>query len=851
MSSSCRSCIGVSPDNNFNFFQNPSAEEVKKSGGGKAFNLDFLSRISLARVPLWGFISHFVFRKLFFDENAKLFQLINELSETCKKNCSCDEIAILASKIRKNIKKSELDSRVKNVFYELFIDISENGKTPVAVRSSATMEDGVDGAFAGLYDSILNQKTFSDFVKAVKKVWASSFSNRSIQYQIKKQLDVKNTSMGIIVQKMISAVSSGTAFSIDVTTGYQGVYIVANFGVEGIVGGEVGDTYLYTKNLTLIKRSIAEKQLCHRAISGSSGTEEINMSEEDAKKASLSLAKAREVAEKIVEIKKRYLDVYGGEIDTEFCLSEKEDVHFLQIRPVVDISSKTVYDLDFEKIQELEEIAEGKYSIYGVTSGRVKIIKSFSELESKTLSIEPDDIVVAHRTENQWSQFFTKFKGIISMEGNPTAHPMLVAREHGVSCVIGVKDAVERLMPYNGEMVTLDGFRKKIYRGIVPVKEVCLSQIKEMFETVKPEILPDTKELVEEAQKKNKMFVDDAGDVWFVKPDTVLSGALLDLQLASFPIRQEILNATGVTPQITISGKQKTIGKKVYERLLGSLQEQLDNLKNLKLEHLKRYFEEEKKKEEEYLAICENFSLTVESFRSFCESYKTICAYMWLSFIIRTLKLDRTYSLANQLDIPKMYFSECEAHIQSTTLEEDVVFKKDMKDLYSKLLEYFAKSELESITVKDVKEKSKELYEDLFNISRKYRFTQTADWKKEPPLSLVLKRVIDMSANQVETASSSSFDFFAENPELLQWTELSTQSKIQQNNLHHKRVRGQWPVRDKLVELEEKIILDSSDTIMFESLDSNGNIEKREFRDPQDILDATSKQIEEFILKFA
>ncbi|MBI5345821.1 MAG: hypothetical protein HZB76_01575 [Chlamydiae bacterium] len=506
----------------------------------------------------------------------------------------------------------------------------------------------------------------------------------------------------------------------------------------------------------------------------------------------------------------------------------------------------------------------------------MKVITRFSQLESREKSIEPEDIIVAHRTENSWSQFFTTFKGIVSMEGNPTAHPMLIAREHGVPCVIGVKDAVDVFSPYDGQIVTIDGFRKKVYLGAVPAVEVPLSRISELFEAVTPEILPTMSELVAEATKKGKMFTDEAGKAWFVKPDSIMSGSLLELQLASFAIRDGLLNRAGATPPISIVGEQQVIGGKVYEKLLGSLQEQVNVLNRLTLEQFETYSHQEEVTIRNYLSICQHFTPTVDQWHAFCNSYREVCAYMWLSFSTRTSKLDHMFRIAHELEIPKIYFSECEAQIQAGTFEEDVAFKKDMNKLREKLFGFYTKEELRAISIDSLRASHPDLYNDLIYVARQYKFTPSSDWKVEIPFSVVLERLLNtatlLDRGAVETAMTSS-DFFVDNPELLRWTMLGTKSKIQQNNSHHQILRGQWFVREKLLNLGQTIIsilrgqwfvreklLNLGQTIIsrtsgskidFEALDDKGHKIRKPFLSPTDILDASVEQVEMFIVQFS
>ena len=79
---------------------------------------------------------------------------------------------------------------------------------------------------------------------------------------------------------------------------------------------------------------------------------------------------------------------------------------------------------------------------------------------------------------------------------------------------------------------------------------------------------------------------------------------------------------------------------------------------------------------------------------------------------------------------------------------------------------------------------------------------------------------------------------------------LGTKSKIQQNNCHHQRIRGQWFVQEKLIELG-KIIYQRLEgrEVYFETFDESGRKIFKKFLNAADILDATAQQVERFLME--
>ena len=71
------------------------------------------------------------------------------------------------------------------------------GSQYVAVRSSATAEDGAEHAWAGQLDSFLNT-TESDLIEKVRRCWASLFTPRAIFYRFEKGLHITHISVAVV-----------------------------------------------------------------------------------------------------------------------------------------------------------------------------------------------------------------------------------------------------------------------------------------------------------------------------------------------------------------------------------------------------------------------------------------------------------------------------------------------------------------------------------------------------------------------------------------------------------------------------------------------------------------------------
>ena len=91
--------------------------------------------------------------------------------------------------------------------------IATFGNRPLAVRSSAPGEDGAVSSFAGLHDSFLNVCGIEQLLLAVRKVWASLWSDRALLYRRELGLDLAGSSMAVLVQALVPGDKSGVVFS--------------------------------------------------------------------------------------------------------------------------------------------------------------------------------------------------------------------------------------------------------------------------------------------------------------------------------------------------------------------------------------------------------------------------------------------------------------------------------------------------------------------------------------------------------------------------------------------------------------------------------------------------------------
>lgn len=105
----------------------------------------------------------------------------------------------------------ELGSELKKIYGILRKDDS----LKLAVRSSALCEDTGEHSMAGMYSSYINLSSFEEVEEAVKKCYASLFSDRALVAAVRNGLELSRLRMGVIVQEFVPGSPSGVIFTAD------------------------------------------------------------------------------------------------------------------------------------------------------------------------------------------------------------------------------------------------------------------------------------------------------------------------------------------------------------------------------------------------------------------------------------------------------------------------------------------------------------------------------------------------------------------------------------------------------------------------------------------------------------
>ncbi len=188
----------------------------------------------------------------------------------------------------------------------------------------------------GQYETYLNVKGKDDLTDKVRKVWASTFNERSLAFRITKGMPLGNEPIGVAILAMVQARSAGIAFSADPNTGDLAKIIVeANWGLgESVVSGELmPDRWVLDKEtLEIRERTLGNKTKATVCLD--CGIEDAEISAEKACSFCLSDEELREIG----KLATRLEEHFGLPQDIEGAVVEGQpfpNIVLLQARPVV------------------------------------------------------------------------------------------------------------------------------------------------------------------------------------------------------------------------------------------------------------------------------------------------------------------------------------------------------------------------------------------------------------------------------------------------------------------------------------------------------------------------------------
>lgn len=387
-----------------------------------------------------------------------------------------------AGEIRHAIYQSPLPEEITHEIEAAYHQLCDEYRTEnlaVAVRSSATAEDLPEASFAGQQETFLNVRGAALVCDAVKRCFASLFTERAIHYRAFHGFNHFKVLLSVGVQKLVRSdlATSGVMFTLDTESGFREVvFLTASYGLgEPIVQGSVEPDEYYVFKPTFrkgfrvpLRRKLGKKQIkMVLTASLTHPTRVIPTPKRDQQRFCLSDGEVAILADYALKVE----DHYGKPMDLEWAKDGLDgELYLLQARPETAASHKQPYLFEECHLKERGKVLVTGHAVGSkIATGRVRMIHNTLELKD----FQTGEVLVADITTPDWEPVMKRAAAIVTNRGGRVSHAAIVARELGVPALVGCGNATEVLK--TGQEVTVscaEGDVGYVYEGRLPVEVI-------------------------------------------------------------------------------------------------------------------------------------------------------------------------------------------------------------------------------------------------------------------------------------------------------------------------------------------------------------------------------------------
>ncbi|MFI6453138.1 PEP/pyruvate-binding domain-containing protein [Streptosporangium amethystogenes] len=292
--------------------------------GGKAANLGVLTTAGLP-VPPGLCVTTEAYRRV--TERTALKDLLTALATTPAEDVVT--LNALAAKARETVLAAPVPDDIA--------DAARSGANgPVAVRSSATAEDLPHASFAGQQDTYLNVIGADAVLDAVRRCWASLWTDRAVAYRAANGIDHGAVRLAVVIQEMVQSEVAGVMFTANPVTGRRREAVIdASPGLgEAVVSGAVNPDHFVLDTATgrITERRLGDKQVAVRSLAGG-GVEHVETPADPVERACVTDAQLGALAELGDRVERHY----GTPQDIEWAVDAAGVLWLTQARPITTL----------------------------------------------------------------------------------------------------------------------------------------------------------------------------------------------------------------------------------------------------------------------------------------------------------------------------------------------------------------------------------------------------------------------------------------------------------------------------------------------------------------------------------
>ncbi len=302
--------------------------------GGKGANLSQLVR---ARFPVpSGFLISTAAYWAFVQDNDLQQQIV-----ALARSGAATNFEAVSAAIRQLFERESIPLKVATAIQQAYAALCPDGEAPIplAVRSSATVEDLPGASFAGQQETYLNVCGEQALLQAVKRCWSSLWTARALAYRARQGIDPATVSLAVVVQTMVQADVAGILFTANPLSGARDEIVIdAAWGLgEAIVSGLVTPDHLIADKATGTIKQVVVADKAVMTAPTSTGTEERAV---EADRRHAQVLDAAQVAQ-LVRLGSAIEAHYTTPQDIEWCLAGNQ-FWIVQSRPITTLPPEPV-----------------------------------------------------------------------------------------------------------------------------------------------------------------------------------------------------------------------------------------------------------------------------------------------------------------------------------------------------------------------------------------------------------------------------------------------------------------------------------------------------------------------------
>lgn len=357
-------------------------------------------------------------------------QLQDEINRRLKSldEDNLENLFTVSASVQQLISSAPLPADLEGLILDGYLTLAAGrGEVLVALRSSATGEDGMQVSFAGQYRTQLD--VHPEFLaQTYKEILAGKYKGQAIIYRMERGYRHQDVAMCVGCLEMVDAAVSGIAYSRHGADNVS-VHAVAGLAASAVDGSAPYELY----------------QIGRQSPFPLQGTGTL-----------LTPEQVRAVALAALRLEEHF----GSPQDVEWSYDRAGRLVILQSRPLDSEALQGEEAASASAVAGKEPLLRGEVTASrGAAAGPVHIVRSNLEL----LQFPKSAVLVTLVPYPDWAVLVNRAAALICETGQSATHLATVAREFGVPALFGAAGACARLR--NGEVVTVDATGRGVYAG--------------------------------------------------------------------------------------------------------------------------------------------------------------------------------------------------------------------------------------------------------------------------------------------------------------------------------------------------------------------------------------------------